>query len=96
MISLMNRMIMNIAKTLALADPNTTKLFQKYASAFFAILSSDFSSKRFIIIIICFLPVCIVPWLLLLWYLAYMIFLRGTYYGSKGDPHHYLNSVRDK
>jgi len=57
MISLMNRTIMNIAKTLTLADPNTTKPFQKCAFAFFAILSSDFSSKRFIIIIICFLPV---------------------------------------
>jgi len=49
MISLMSRTIMNTTRTLALADPNVIKPFQRRILALSAILSSDFSSRRFII-----------------------------------------------
>jgi len=48
MISLMRCMIMNTARTSALADPNVIKLFQRRVPALSATLSSDFSSRRFI------------------------------------------------
>jgi hypothetical protein len=54
MINLMSGVIMNTARISALADPNVTQHFQRRASALLAILSSDFSSKMFIMDILPF------------------------------------------
>jgi len=48
MISLMSRTIMNMARPPTLVDPNITKPFQRHVPAFSATLSSDLSSRRFI------------------------------------------------
>jgi len=71
MISL-SRTIMNTARTLTLVDPNVMKPFQKYVLALSAILSSDRSSRRFIMDILPSGMRC--PWLPLLWCSAWMVF----------------------
>jgi len=48
MINLMICIVINTVKTQTLADLNVTKPFQKRPSALFAILSNNFSFKRFI------------------------------------------------
>jgi len=77
MIKLTSRAIMNTARIPALADPNVMNPFQIRVSALSAILSRDFSSKKFIVEM---LPsgVCVVALPLLLWCLTWRVFPRET------------------